>query len=191
MPAGTPGAGRPPLPLLGTEVKLALTGMEWTATAEIRGISLEEYCGPAPSVTPVCSVGIPAGDYDGTLVYTSVLSWASPAPRWTGKIRFAVDADGTVTGSWELAYKVRSFTGQKGTGQVSDGVVAGTPRKLRLHGTVVTAMESLGAGPVVPWPDTPLTVQPVCDGQVVAEFRAGGTSVDPRSVTPGELGCAK
>ncbi len=184
-PTGTPGAGRPPLPPLGTEVKLALTGMEWTATAEIRGISLEEYCGPAPSVTPVCSIGIPVGEYDGTLVYTSVLPGHPPLHDGSGKIRFAVDADGMVTGSWKLAYKVRSFTGQKGTGKVGDGVVAGTARKLLLHGTVVTAMKSLGAGPVVPWPDTPLTVQPVCDGQVVAEFRAGGTTVTVRASASG------
>ncbi len=180
-PTGTPGAGRSQLPPLGTEVKLALTGMEWSGTAEIRGISLEEYCGPAPSVAPVCTIGIPAGEYDGPLVYTSVLPGHPPIHEGSGKIRFAVDADGTVTGSWALAYKVRSFTGQRGTGKVSDGVVAGTPRKLLLHGTVVTTMKSLGRGPVVPWPDTPLTVQPVCDGQVVAGFRAGGTTVIVRA----------
>ena len=51
-PDGTPGAGRPPLPPLGTEVKLALTGMEFSGTATITGLSLDEYCGPQPSASP-------------------------------------------------------------------------------------------------------------------------------------------
>ena len=51
-PDGTPGAGRPPLPPLGTEVKLALTGMEFSGTATISGLSLDEYCGPQPSASP-------------------------------------------------------------------------------------------------------------------------------------------
>lgn len=55
-PKGSPGAGRPPLPKLGSEAKLAVTGMEWGATAEIRGLSLEEYCGPEP--TPVADPNV-------------------------------------------------------------------------------------------------------------------------------------
>ncbi len=51
-PEGTPGAGRPPLPPLGTEVKLALTGMEFSEIATINGLSLEDYCGPLPSAAP-------------------------------------------------------------------------------------------------------------------------------------------
>lgn len=51
-PKGSPGAGRPPLPRLNVEAKLALTGMEFSGTATIRGISLEEYCGPQPTPEP-------------------------------------------------------------------------------------------------------------------------------------------
>jgi hypothetical protein len=51
-PEGSPGAGRPSLPLLGTEAKLALTGMEFGGTATIQGISLEDYCGPQPTAEP-------------------------------------------------------------------------------------------------------------------------------------------
>ena len=66
---------------------------------------------------------------------------------------------------------------EQGTGKVNDGVVRETARELLLSGTVFTAMDDLGAGPMVPWPATPLTVQPVCDGQVVAEFTAGALTV--------------
>jgi hypothetical protein len=182
-PKGSPGAGRPALPPLNPEAKLALTGMEFTGSATIQGISLEDYCGPQPTPEPQldCSIGIPAGEYDGTLVYTSILPGHPPLHDGSGKISITVDADGTVTGSWDLAYVVTSFTGYKGTGTISDGVVGGTPRELLLGGTVVTAMEKLGPGPVVPWPYTTLTVQPVCDGQVVAEFSNDTTTVIVRA----------
>ena len=60
-PQGTPGSGRPPLPPLGLESKLALTGVEFGGTATIRGMSLEEYCGSLASPEPssahdVCSL---------------------------------------------------------------------------------------------------------------------------------------
>jgi len=60
-PQGTPGAGRPPLPSLGLESKLALTGMEFGGTATIQGMSLEDYCGSLASPEPsgaqdVCSL---------------------------------------------------------------------------------------------------------------------------------------
>ncbi|CAN5773264.1 hypothetical protein BH24CHL5_BH24CHL5_06920 [soil metagenome] len=60
-PQGTPGAGRPPLPSLGLESKLALTGMEFGGTATIQGVSLEDYCGSLASPEPssaqdVCSL---------------------------------------------------------------------------------------------------------------------------------------
>jgi hypothetical protein len=180
-PKGSPGDALPPLPSLNPEAKLALTGMEFGGTATILGLSLDDYCNPNRTPTPSaalnCSIGIPAGEYDGKLVYTSILPGHPPIHDGGGKIHFTVDADGKVTGTWDLAYAVRTFTGHKGTGAVKNGVVSGTARELLLSGTVVTAMDDLGAGPVVPWPATPLTVQPVCDGQVVAEFKAGALTV--------------
>lgn len=51
-PAGSAGAGRPPLPDLNVEAKLALTGVEFGGTATIQGMSLEDYCGPQPTEEP-------------------------------------------------------------------------------------------------------------------------------------------
>jgi hypothetical protein len=51
-PAGSPGAGRPPLPRLNVEAKLALTGAEVGGTATILGMSLEDYCGSQPTPEP-------------------------------------------------------------------------------------------------------------------------------------------
>jgi hypothetical protein len=51
-PKDTPGAKLPPLPSLGRDVKLALTGMEYGARATIQGLSLEDYCGKPPTPQP-------------------------------------------------------------------------------------------------------------------------------------------
>lgn len=130
----------------------------------MKGHSLDEFCKPGT----VCSIGIPAGEYSGT--------WAMPrrpphslTHDGSGSIRFKVDAKGAVTGSWDLVYVSKSSTGETGTGTVTDGVVSGTPRELQLHGTNVVTT-SHGTGTSVPYPDTPLTVQPVCDGHVVAAW---------------------
>ena len=48
-PKGSQGEGRPALPTLNVEAKLALTGVEMGGTATIQGMSLEEYCGPQPT----------------------------------------------------------------------------------------------------------------------------------------------
>ncbi|MEO5885384.1 MAG: hypothetical protein ABIQ58_07725 [Candidatus Limnocylindrales bacterium] len=173
-PEGSPGAARAPLPTLGVEAKLALTGMEWGATVEIRGLSLEDYCGPQSSTAPVCSVGIPSGDYTGTLDYTTVTPYLRH--EGSGQIRFTVGANDAVSGSWDVAYVSTSSSGQMGTGAVKDGAVCGMPRVLQLHGTNVVAT-SHGTGASVPWPATPLTVQPVCDGEVIAEYQAGPLTV--------------
>ncbi len=130
-----------------------------------------------PTTAPDCISGIPAGDYTGTLVYTSILPDHPPLHDGSGKIHFFVDSSGNVDGTWDLAYAVKSFTGLTGTGNVSDGVVSGTANKLQLSGTVVTAMDKLGPGPAVPWPYTLLTVETVCSIQVVASFKDGTTTV--------------
>jgi len=115
-----------------------------------------------------CSEGIPAGRYEGSLTY------ATTGPAIThdstdGQIRFQVDANGNVTGTWEVAYFVTSGGAQVGTGSVTDGTVGGTARQLLLDGTNVVTTSS-GSGTSVAWPATPLTVQEVCEGRVVADW---------------------
>ena len=124
---------------------------------------------PASAIGPDdCSEGIPAGRYEGSLTY------ATTGPALThdstdGQIRILVDANGKVTGTWEVAYFVTSGGVQVGTGSVTDGTVGGTVRQLLLDGTNVVTTSS-GSGTSVAWPDTPLTVQEVCDGRVVADW---------------------
>lgn len=125
-----------------------------------------------PFASPIgpddCSEGIPAGRYEGSLTY------ATTGPALThdstdGQIRFQVDANGKVTGTWDVAYFVKSGGAQVGTGAVTDGTVGGTARQLLLDGTNVVTTIS-GSGTSVAWPVTPLTVQEVCDGRVVADW---------------------
>jgi len=89
-PTGTPGAGRSPLPALNPEAKLAVTGMEFGATAEIRGISLEEYCGPQP-------------EGDGATYRLD-----SPASYSGGPSHVLVDAQtcGSLSGPWQATLHV-------------------------------------------------------------------------------------
>jgi hypothetical protein len=131
----------------------------------------------------VCAVGIPAGGYVGTVEYTTVTPYLTH--EGGGDIGFTVTDAGKVSGAWDLAYVSTSSTGQMGTGAVSDGAVGGTPRVLQLGGTNVVATDH-GTGASVPWPATPLTVQPVCDGEVVAQFKAGPQTVTVHAsvVTP-------
>lgn len=83
-----------------------------------------------------------------------------------------------MTGSWDHAYTSKSSTGETGTESVDNGVVGGTSLKLTPHGTLDydSDHKNLPAGQVS-WPDTPLTVQPVCSGKVIADYKSGGLTV--------------
>ena len=153
----------PPLPALGMESKLALTGMEFGATATISGMSLEDYCGAEPS----CRAGIPAGRDQGPLAYATTTPYLTH--DGSGSISFTVSASGSVAGSWDLTYVSRSSTGEMGAPAWSLPSVTCNSQELHLDGTNVVATAH-GTGTSVPWPQTPLTVQPVCDGHVVAHW---------------------
>jgi hypothetical protein len=175
-PKNTIGAMLPPLPSLSPDSRLALTGLETYVEATIQGVSLDDYCGSKLKEETNCEIGIPPGDYTGTLLYNTKTDYL--LHDGGGKIRFTVSEDGSVTGSWDLAYTSKSSTGETGTGSVTDGVVGGTPLKLLLDGTLHYASDhkNLPAGQI-PWPDTPLNVQPVCDGKVTADYTSGGLTV--------------
>lgn len=159
-PAGMAYSGPPTTPSP-PQFELAVTGGAEGTSGLIVGHALDEFCKPGT----VCSIGIPAGEYTGTLAY------ATTGPNLThdgsGQIWFKVDAREAMTGSWDLAYVVEVM-GEEGTGAVPDGVVRGTPRELRLSGTNVVHVR--GRSDSVPWLDMGLTVQPVCDGHVVASW---------------------
>ncbi len=110
--------------------------------------------GPPASPEQSCSVGIPAGNYEGSVTY------ASTGPSLThdstdGTIRFTVAANGKVTGSWDLAYFVTFGGTRSGTGSITAGTVAGTSIQLRLQGTnVVTKNDGTSSTSVVVSLDT-------------------------------------
>jgi hypothetical protein len=168
-PPGTDFVGVPPN-RLSAETMLAVTGGPTGTHGVATGHSMEEFCKP----TAACSVDVPPGAYDGTLTYSTITPYITH--QGDGPIQFTVDAAGAVKGSWDLAYVSKSSTGQMGIGEVKEGVVAGSPRELLLSGTNTVATEH-GTGTALPWPNTPLAVQPVCDGQVLAEYTAGALTV--------------
>lgn len=131
-PPGTPGALRPPLPSLNVEAKLALTGMEFGATAEIRGISLAEYCGPPTGDGATWHLDSPASYSGGpSHVVVDAYTCASISGPWKATMHVTHDPavpgdpplDRTVEFSWSFD---SSGTAQPTIGPYEDTVFGRT-----------------------------------------------------------------
>jgi len=131
-PTGTPGAGRPSLPALNAEAKLAVTGWEFGATAEIRGISLEEYCGPPTGDGATWHLNSPASYSGGpSHVVVDAYTCASISGPWKATMHVTHDPavpgdpplDRTVEFSWSFD---SSGTAQPTIGPYEDTVFGRT-----------------------------------------------------------------